>query len=602
MAKIVDPDALNQGTEIIFDKAAKTIQLLIAGNLNDDSPGSTSGVTLQAVYSFCKEEWKDDIDLNKLRFPFDAITAGKMDLVNTWDWADDQSRDLVRDGGWSLRSGAGVSQEEYMSIISLGGTFAATSDQAYYQGDVGFDQTVDDFDKTDEINEPVKIYGDATHGNFDNRDFFKIFLREQAKLYAQGNLIVDQGLASLDYAIYKLPLINATDIKVAATDLEIDTTEPYVGASDLSITDGVTTDASPTFTSATGGFEAGDVGKLITIAAGLNPGRYEIVSYATPNSVDVDRNFVAETNIVANRRPKGMTIDYLKGNDFITWVSAGSYSIDDVVLDASLSPAQWFRAITNHSGVTTAPNLDAVNWEAYPGEKQIGADYYAFNRKVDGNGGTLVEVYEFLQRQLRQDGLSGVIDINDDISGETYGTINGNIAVSLSNFLGDTLRSDPGTLIDNYQLNGIQMFDITVDGGGLDSEGIPITSTLREYPFISAGTIVFNPTLVDDADAEFTMYFTTNPAGDFDTVNAVIVQNADDVDIKAETITGDVDFTFDYDNNVQGGRTAGTDAAVTIIAIGLSGAQWIAAAFTITKVTGLSFPVNAALERNYSNP
>ena len=56
MAKLVAPDSLNQATEVVINTGAKTIQLLVAGNLADSNPGSTSGVTLQAVYSFLKEE------------------------------------------------------------------------------------------------------------------------------------------------------------------------------------------------------------------------------------------------------------------------------------------------------------------------------------------------------------------------------------------------------------------------------------------------------------------------------------------------------------------------------------------------------------------
>ena len=51
MALITDPDLLAQGTEVVFDTANKTIQLVKAGDLTDD------GITLQAVYSFCKEQW-----------------------------------------------------------------------------------------------------------------------------------------------------------------------------------------------------------------------------------------------------------------------------------------------------------------------------------------------------------------------------------------------------------------------------------------------------------------------------------------------------------------------------------------------------------------
>ncbi|GAG81306.1 unnamed protein product, partial [marine sediment metagenome] len=295
----------------------------------------------------------------------------------------------------------------------------------YYQSEEGFDKTTTPFDKTDEINEPVKIYGDGTHGDVDYRTFYKIFLREQGKLFAEGNLLIDQKLPTLDYTVFKLPLVNAEDIKVTTSDGDIETLTPYTG----------------------------------------------------------------------------MTIDYVRGADFITWVSAGSYVLDDVVLDDTVSPGRWFRSKTDHSGESTAPNADATNWEVYPGEKQIGVDYYAFNRLVDGNGGTLEEIYEFLQYKLRQ-----ITDINDDPLGETYGTVYGNVAVLLSGFLGETLQSNPGTLVDNFNVNDmnrIQMFDITVDGGGLDSEDVPLTSTVREYPFVAAGTLVFNSQLVDDPDAEF---------------------------------------------------------------------------------------------------
>jgi hypothetical protein len=50
MAKLTDPDSLHQGVEVDFSTTAKTIALNIAGNL------TTDGVTLQCLYSFCKEQ------------------------------------------------------------------------------------------------------------------------------------------------------------------------------------------------------------------------------------------------------------------------------------------------------------------------------------------------------------------------------------------------------------------------------------------------------------------------------------------------------------------------------------------------------------------
>lgn len=529
MAKIVDPDQLNRDTEIVFvtSGSPRTIQLLVAGNLDDSAPGKTSGVTEQAVMSKCKELWKSEADLNKLKFPFDVITATKMDLVRDWDWADQQTKDLIRDGGWSLRDASGISEEEYFSVITLGAFFEPASDLAYVQQIAGFDQSVISLDKAGETNEPVKIYGDSAHGNVNYRTFFKIFLREQGKLYAESDLLVDQDLTTIDYTVFKIPLENSTDIKVTTSDSDISTLAPYTG----------------------------------------------------------------------------MAIDYLDGVGFSTWAISTVYPALSVVQSAG---GRWFR--TTAGGTSDGDDSDlaggsdtGVTWVVYSGEEQIGANYYAYNRIVDGNNATVEEIYEFCQWSLRQ-----ASDINDDVAGDGHGTINGNIAIPLCTFLGDTLQTNGGTVIRNFDTNDtnrIEQFDITVDGGGIDATfETPVTSTVRLYPFVSAGTIVFNQTAIDDPVAEWAMYFANAGGNLFDTTNAIIVNNNSATPLTAETISGNVTFDFDYDGNNQGGRTPGTDADIVIVAIGLSGAQWVEAEFTITRAVGLSFPVNPALERNYSNP
>lgn len=60
--------------------------------------------------------------------------------------------------------------------------------------------------------------------------------------------------------------------------------------------------------------------------------------------------------------------------------------------------------------------------------------------------------------------------------------------------------------------------------------------------------------------------------------------------------------TFDYDGNVQGGRTAGTDASITAVAIGLSTGQYVSATGTIQRSNANSVSLVASLERNYQNP
>jgi hypothetical protein len=94
------------------------------------------------------------------------------------------------------------------------------------------------------------------------------------------------------------------------------------------------------------------------------------------------------------------------------------------------------------------------------------------------------------------------------------------------------------------------------------------------------------------------MFFTSG----FGTGSAIIVDDNSSADISGN-ISGasSVAFDFDYDGNTQGGRTAGTDASVTVVAIGLDTAQYVSATATLTRATGQNISLVAPLERNYDN-
>lgn len=211
MALIIDPDSLNQGTEVVFDTAAKTIQLLAAGNL------STDGVTLQALYSFVKEEWKNDVALIRYPFPFIAITSEQFEFINGWTPADATTVELIRNAGFAVKNGDGSSAEEYAGIITLG-TIGA-SDQVYYTQ--ASDGSSIDIVLTGAVNQAVKVFGDAANGDFDNRGFFKLFVREQAKTYATADLN-DIGVSDMTYQAYRFPLANQNDLKVVNSDVVAD--------------------------------------------------------------------------------------------------------------------------------------------------------------------------------------------------------------------------------------------------------------------------------------------------------------------------------------------------------------------------------------------
>ena len=220
MPIIVDPDQLNQGSEVTINTTAKTIALNVAGNL------STEGVSLQCVYSFLKEEWKNDAALIKFPFPMNAITEEKFEMISGWDWANTTSRELIRTGGWAVLNDAGVAVEEYAGVITLG-TLGLT-DQVYYIQVAAGSST--DFVLQGVVNQAVKIYGDAGHGSVNFRTFLTLFVREQGKTYDDANL-ADIGVSTMTYQVYRFPLTNTSDPKITIADGIIDSTLPYTGMS-----------------------------------------------------------------------------------------------------------------------------------------------------------------------------------------------------------------------------------------------------------------------------------------------------------------------------------------------------------------------------------
>lgn len=264
MAKITDPDSLNQATEVVINTTAKTVQLLVAGNLDDNSPGASSGVIKQAVYSFLKEEWITDNALNKFKFPLKAFTKNEFQWINGWSPADAQTRQLFRDAGWEETVGT-ENGDLYAGFISLG-NFDAVGDQGYYQQVTGFDQTTTNFDKTGNVNESVLIF-DAS-GPTDYTGFYKAFLREQGKTHASYDLLSEQGIPALEATLYRFPLENGTDLNISESDVNIDANAPYTGMSVDYLTGAHTT---VTTWAATTAYSAGDI---VLVGAGAYSGRY----------------------------------------------------------------------------------------------------------------------------------------------------------------------------------------------------------------------------------------------------------------------------------------------------------------------------------------
>ena len=220
MAKIIDPDLLVDPTNIVIDATGKTVQLIVAGSL------TTDGATIKAVYSKLKELWKSNTTYIKYAFPMTPITDEQFEMVNGWDWEDDTTRYLLRDGGWAVKDSGGISLEEWSGIISLGSVQA--SHQPYFLQSGG--GSVVNFQLTGAVNQAIKVYGDSGHGNVDYRSYLKIYCRAYQYSYAFSQLS-DIGVTTLTYQAYRFPLANAGDIKITHTDGTVDAQAPYTGMS-----------------------------------------------------------------------------------------------------------------------------------------------------------------------------------------------------------------------------------------------------------------------------------------------------------------------------------------------------------------------------------
>lgn len=233
---VVDPDQLGYQVdvsfaaateEIIINTTTKTISLKVQGNLFN------AGATIKAVYSKLKDAWRSNATLIKFPFAMGPITDESFELVNGWNWdkantsgtdsAVLNTTELLRTGGWSVVNSAGAVTERWFGVVTLG-TLGET-DQVYLQ-QVGANQASVNFKLTGKVNQAVQFYSDPNgDGNiadgYDRKSYFKIFVREWQKLYAQSE-IADIGVSEVTYQAYRFPLTNSPDLKVTKTEVQID--------------------------------------------------------------------------------------------------------------------------------------------------------------------------------------------------------------------------------------------------------------------------------------------------------------------------------------------------------------------------------------------
>jgi hypothetical protein len=227
-----------------------------------------------------------------------------------------------------------------------------------------------------------------------------------------------------------------------------------------------------------------------------------------------------------------------------------------------------------YSGITVAFYSSNQN-------KTIGAGSYPFRIIIDGNGATKRQIYTKIQYLLRQSS-----NIN---TGGDAGTITGKTAALMMRFAGETVTTSLGVFIEDINANDTNDYIFT------DQNGVP-----RAYPFVAAGSLTFNSPLVG-AGGVYRLFFKDPPGAgnDYGEAGAITVNDADGTPIAGAISGASLSFTFDYDGNIQGGYTAGTDRNIVLVGVRPGSAKYTVAEGIISRAKGLVFGLVAEQDRAY---
>lgn len=546
MAKITNKAQLVVGTELTIDEVAKTFTLNVAGNLI-----AKDGATLQALYSKFVDLWAT-ATYQDSPFPMYAIDAlsGQFQFgtdgatFSGWKPANDTTRQMLRDGGWSEYTAAGVLARQYAGIVGLG-TVSAGS-QLYYQRASADAPT--NFTFTDQCNEGIQVYGDIaadpTTTTFDKRTYFKGFVREYQKKY-KDSVLADTGKTGTGANLVNLLLSNEADLDITAADGAI-TSAPYSAINVKYFPTTFDKDIDLTGTPRAFG---------IVIDVGTHSG----VDGAGANGA------VAMTSAAA-----GITIaDYY----------GGKLTIHD-------GPAKGVYTISGSGGSATSVPITS-------GLLGIASGASFTLQRATPVVASLKQIYTKIQYLLRQ-----ATNINGLVSA---GAVTGKTASILLNFVGPDLKA--GFYIPtnpNGGGSGVTIMGYTAaDVNSFTS--YDNTAATRDYPYAAAGTINFNAPLIG-AGSSYRLMFTSPPGAgnDYGESGAVTVNDASGAPITGSISGASVSFTFDYDGNTQAGFSGGTDRAVTLVGIRPGSGKFVVATGNLTRSKAISLSLVAEADRVYA--
>lgn len=631
---------------IFYDTAARHVYLLEQNGLSLD------GVTGQAVYSKMMIDWKDDAFLiANAPFPMLCIDAfaGKYLIGqdasgnnNGWNWKDTTSpavirtRKLLRNAGWSELNASGITLATWAGVKTLG-TFEdstpSTGDRAYYQ--FGTDTTVDDtvnFDFTGPVNEAIKAFEEignpatctfatattitrasgsfitdgykvggkvkvraatnsANNGSWtitavaaltltvsgvtfttgadtaaqlgpDNQGALALRLRvrdadAKGKTFAAANL-ASGGFTTLAGALFAFPLSNGADQKIDATDATIDGSSPYTGMT-------LTVHPTPQSLGGSGVLVGGPYNFGFTLDAngGTSQQLHEWVQRQLRKTTDIDADASSAIGRALDGLGRFIGDSYQAGIDL-----AGSFPNNP---QGGGSGVYITNLAAGSKNSTTMYDNTGVS-RGFPIGTPVTLD---FNQTLIDD--TSAKYTLFFDRTLRGTVSDLVITLTAGATG-TFTSAGAFLPAVLNRGVGAYVRVSGYTGI-HAAMNGVYQVTAQTSTSSWNVtrwDGATIATTVATSCFVDQNCI--------------------------DTPDFVIVDSSVPAAVTGLT-TADFSFTFDYSNNVQGGRTGSTDAQVVARAVGQSTAQYTQSTVqVIESAIAKTIPLTASIERNFSNP
>jgi hypothetical protein len=570
MATIIDPDDLKLSTQpasgtpngsVYIDPTATPPIIELISTDQYSGTGSFSpadGVSVQALYSFLKEQWKSNATFIKYPFPMEAITSEQFEFINNWEPRDTttSSRKYLRFGGWSEKNAVGAVKRQYMGVVTLGSIGA--SQRAYYSwyntaSPAGFVTAATDFTYDGPVNESVKIYESVSSPAFDYRtiDFtLNVYIRPSTTgssgsvvgyTYNQSDTKAI-GASTVTYQVYRFPLSTAVDLNLTLTDSEITS---FISSKSMSITWYASNQASNTF-----------------LPFDLNGGPYNF-------RVIINADGTATTSQIYN------FVQYLLRQN--SDIDAGSPGTQTGKLTA---------ALVTFVG-STLETFDILPLDATNGGVAIdGFDTnFTNNIKMRDNSNTL---------RSFPITAAGKITFNTNLIEDA--------AAKYWMFYTAAFGTGSAALVQNKSAANItgDLHYVVNTSGTSNGSGVAggFTMTVAGASFPTGSPSLADKVLYVSSGLNAGYYWIASNTGTVLTLETAF-ENTDAAmswEIRNKNTLGEISWDFDY----TGGGS--TDKPVTVVAIGLGSAQYVSAPFTIGSTTGQSFPLTAALERNYSDP